>query len=229
MIRIFEVGGCVRDEILGIPSKDIDFAMEAPSFQAMKEYMESENFKIFLETPQYFTIRAKFPDSSNLVADFVLCRKESGYSNNRHPDLVQAGTIYDDLSRRDFTVNAIAKSLDSGEFLDPHNGIEDLKNKVLRTVGDPRDRFNEDSLRILRALRFSITKSLQIDPTIWEVLEEIEPETLASVSPERKREELTKMFKADSLTSIRLINKMPDRLQSAIFDSNLWLKATLEK
>lgn len=128
MIRIFEVGGCVRDEILGVPSKDIDFAMEAPSFQAMKEYMEAENFKIFLETPEYFTIRAKFPNSS-LVADFVLCRKEFGYSNNRHPDLVEVGTIYDDLSRRDFTINAIAKSLDSGEFLDPHNGIDDLKIK----------------------------------------------------------------------------------------------------
>lgn len=228
MIRIFEVGGCVRDEILGVPSNDVDFAMEAPSFQAMKDYMESKNFKIFLETPEFFTIRARFP-TNNLVADFVLCRKESGYSNNRHPDLVEPGTIYDDLSRRDFTINAIAKSLESGEFLDPHNGIEDLKNRILRTVGDPRDRFNEDSLRILRALRFSITKSLVIDPSIWQALKYFNPEILASVSTERKREELTKMFKADSLASIRLINKLPDGLQSAIFENNLWLKATLEK
>lgn len=227
-MKLFQVGGCVRDELLGVPSKDIDFAVEAPSFMAMKEEMISRGFGVFQESPQFFTIRAKFPDSK-LVADFVMCRKESGFSNGRHPDQVEAGTIHDDLARRDFTVNAIAKCVESGELIDPHNGVQDLKDKQLRAVGKAQERFREDALRCLRALRFSITKELEIHPEVWRAFDLPElPSLLSSVSVERKREELGKAFAADSLRAMRLLMALPPALQEAIFaDKSLWLKPTL--
>lgn len=164
-----------------------------------------------------------------MVADFVLCRKESGSTDSRHPDLVEPGTIFDDLQRRDFTMNAIAECDETGNIIDPHGGILDLRQKLLRAVGNAEDRFNEDSLRILRAIRFSITKDLTIHTDIWQAFEKIDPRKLASVSTDRKREELNKMFAADSLKSLRLIGELPDELQDAIFsDGKVWLKATTE-
>jgi tRNA nucleotidyltransferase (CCA-adding enzyme) len=227
-MKLFEVGGCVRDELLGMPSKDIDFAVEAPSFMAMREEMIRRGFSIFQESPQFLTIRAKFPNQ-RLVADFVLCRKESGFSNGRHPDHVEPGTIYDDLARRDFTINAIAKCVESGTIIDPHNGVQDLKNKQLRAVGNAQERFSEDALRCLRALRFSITKDLEIHPEVWRAFDLPElPSLLSSVSVERKREELGKAFAADSLRAMRLLMGLSPALQEAIFaDGNLWLKPTL--
>lgn len=228
MLKIFEVGGCVRDALLGIPSKDIDFAVEAESFESMEKEFESRGFRVFQRNPQFFTIRAKFPDK-NLVADFVLCRRDVG-GDGRHPEAVVAGTIFDDLSRRDFTVNAIARD-EQGRLIDPHNGVADLKNQLIRCVGDPNRRFEEDALRVLRALRFSITKNFQIDASIWKAFNnEKLPVLMQKVSTERKREELEKMFKADSLRSIDLIASLPTDLKAAIFvDVGLWLKPTLEK
>lgn len=227
MIKLFEVGGCVRDSLLRLPSKDIDYAVEAPGFEEMRQEMIQRGFKIFQENPEFFVIRAKFPDFK-LVADFVLCRKESGFSDARHPDKVEAGSIFDDLARRDFTVNAIAKCVESGELIDPHGGIADLKSRTLRAVGNPEDRFNEDALRILRALRFSISKELNIHKDIWQAFNTVDPNLLAAVSPERKREELNKMFASDSLKSVRLIAELPATLQDSIFSDGVWLKATME-
>ena len=112
-MKIYQVGGSVRDEFLNIKSKDIDYAVEADSFGDMRKYMIDNGYNIFLETPQYFTIRAKFPDShecNHLVADFALCRIDGQYSDGRRPDKVHRATIHEDLSRRDFTINAIAKT-----------------------------------------------------------------------------------------------------------------------
>lgn len=227
-MKIFEVGGCVRDSLLGVESKDIDFAVEAASFDAMRQEMGRRGFKIFQEHPRFFVIRAKFPES-NLVADFVLCRRESKSSNNRHPDQVEPGSIFDDLARRDFTINAIARCVESGDLIDPHGGQKDLKKRILRAVGSPIERFTEDALRILRALRFSISKEMEIHTSIWEAFEAFPPDLLCSVSAERKREELQKMFAADSLESIDLLGKLPKSLRQAIFSDGIWLKATMEK
>lgn len=225
---MYEVGGCVRDSLLGIPSKDIDYAVEAESYSEMRRELKEQKFKIFLETPQFLTIRAKFPDSK-LVADFVLCRKEYKYSDSRHPDLVEPGSIYDDLDRRDFTVNAIAKCVMTGAIIDPHNGVRDLKNDLLKAVRNPTERFNEDALRVLRALRFSITKDLVIEENTWAAIVEFNPSKLASVSTDRKREELNKMFSVSPLKSMELILKLPRPLQNAIFsEGQIWLKATTE-
>jgi tRNA nucleotidyltransferase (CCA-adding enzyme) len=227
MFNIYEVGGCVRDGILGLQSKDIDYAVETSSFSQMREEMLAQRFKIFLESPQFLTIRAKFPDSK-LVADFVLCRKESAYTNGRHPDLVEPGTINEDLARRDFTVNAIAKCIKTGKLIDPHNGVTDLKNGILRAVRNPDERFSEDGLRVLRALRFCITKNLEIEHNTWMAIHRFNPSLLNAVSTDRKREELNKMFCTDSIKSMELILDLPRPLQEAIFSDGIWLKATTE-
>lgn len=232
--NFFEVGGCVRDALLGVQSKDIDFAVEAPSFQAMKEFFTAQGFQIFLETPEHQTLRAKFPKghpNEGMVADFVLCRKESGYSDGRHPDEVQPGSIFDDLARRDFTVNAIARNLATGELLDPHNGQQDLADRVLRCVGSAKKQIAEDPLRALRAVRLSLTKGLRLHEDVVAALHDPElPGRLASVSTDRKREELAKAFKANTLAAFRLIASLPPALQEAIFaDSALWLKPTTEQ
>jgi tRNA nucleotidyltransferase/poly(A) polymerase len=202
-MRLFQVGGCVRDELLGLSAKDIDFAVEAASFEVMKEEMSRRGFIVFQARPEFLTLRAKFP-GGKLVADFVLCRTESGFTDSRHPDRVERASIRADLERRDFTVNAIAKCVESGEIIDPHGGQEDLRNKRLRAVGCAKTRLREDALRCLRALRFSVTIGLEIDPDLWEAFTIPDlPLLLESVSVDRKREELGKAFSADSLMAMR--------------------------
>src|SRR4051812_36297006 len=118
-VHLYEVGGHVRDSLLGIKSKDIDFAVEAESFMELFNWLNAQKFDIFLITEEYGTIRARFPKghvNAGLTADFVLCRKDGNYSDGRRPDSVSPGTIFDDLARRDFTVNAMARDLETGEL-----------------------------------------------------------------------------------------------------------------
>lgn len=214
-IRFFEVGGCVRDEIMGIRSKDIDFAVEADSFDAMRAHLESEGFTIFVETPEFLTIRAHFPsghlEHGRTTADFVLCRKERGSLNGRHPEHVEHGTILDDLARRDFTVNAIARRLsdevDNGEILDPHNGRADIATRTLRFVGDPFERIDEDALRVLRAVRFHVTKGFEFAAETAAALTAFEHAKLAAVSTERVKDELEKCFRTDTILTMRTLDR----------------------
>ena len=239
-MRLFEVGGCVRDGILGIPTKDIDFAveMDAPAlvaekaFEKMVRALKAEGFVVFLETPEFFTMRARFPKGhvhEKLVADFVLCRKDGPTADGRRPEWVEAGSLADDLRRRDFTMNAIAKAED-GSLIDPHGGLADIEAKVVRFVGDPMERLREDGLRAMRALRFSITKGFSFAPETLEALtDERLPALLAGVSKERMREELDKMFRVDTIGSLELLTHVmrPEFLE-VVFDRNLRLKPTME-
>lgn len=203
--KFYLVGGAVRDEILGVKSKDFDYSVEAPSYQDMVNAIIERGGQIFLETPKFFTVRAKVPRLG--AADFVLCRKERDYTDNRHPDTVEVGTLYDDLSRRDFTMNAIAKD-ENGNYVDPFNGIKDVKNGIIKCVGNPLDRFKEDALRMLRALRFSVTKRMLLDGDIHYILKDnLIVNNLLNISVERIREELYKMFMFDTFASMRLLQK----------------------
>lgn len=238
-IKLYQVGGSVRDELLGFGSKDIDFAVEAESFDQMRDFLVEKNFDIFVETPQYFTIRARFPKhntfafgnlkTKGLTVDFALCRHDGLYSDHRRPDSVEVGTIFSDLKRRDFTVNAIAVDAD-GLRVDPHDGLADLAERRLRTVGDPLERFTEDPLRILRALRFSVTRDLRFTPDLENTLYlPTIPEMLQLVSKERVREELHKMFKNDTARTMRLFEVFP-AIRDEIFDGfNIWLEPTTAK
>lgn len=169
MVKYYKVGGCVRDEFLGVKSKDIDYAVEANSYEEMKVDLLLKGTIIWQERPEFFAIRGKHPEFGNV--DFTLCRKEGFYSDGRHPDSVEIGTIYDDLARRDFTVNAMAVLVSDdphqkNELIDPHGGLGDLNDNILRCVGDPYDRFSEDSVRILRAMRFHIVRGFKVDHLI---------------------------------------------------------------
>ncbi len=231
-IKIFEVGGHVRDGLLGIKSNDIDCAVEAPSFQAMHEFVEANTSKIFLVKEEFFTIRAMGHDK--LVKDFVLCRKDGSYSDGRRPDFVEPGTIFDDLARRDFTINAIARDVDTGELLDPFNGQKDLAAGTLRCVGSARERFDEDALRIVRAIRFCITKGFMPDEEIWTILHDfLWAEKLSSISTDRIRQELDKCFKFSTIRTIKFLNDIDsafiDVMFSELHGEEIWLKPTTEK
>lgn len=189
------VGGAVRDQLLGLSPKDFDYSVEAESYDAMKEDILARGGTIFLEKPEFFTIRAKV---NKIDADFVLARKEGDYSDGRRPDSVEIGTIDDDLARRDFTVNAMAR-LEDGTIYDPFNGQVDLALKRLVCVGNAHARFSEDYLRLLRAVRFSIVKGFELDNDIHDAL--CSPEILRGlykISKERIREELVKCFAHDT-------------------------------
>jgi tRNA nucleotidyltransferase/poly(A) polymerase len=244
MPQLFKVGGCVRDEILGIDSKDIDFTFVVDDlrlsvedgFASMYKWMSDRGFQIFLSTPECFTIRAKFPKNDpneGLVADFVMARKEIGYMEGTRRPILALGTLEDDLVRRDFTLNALAVSED-GDLIDLFEGQKDLANRLLRTPLPAKQTMMDDPLRIMRALRFKITKGFSISDEIW--LAMMQPEILdklrTTVSAERIREELFKMMKHDTVATLRLLNLVDSKsipgFMDLVFDRGLWLKPTFE-
>jgi tRNA nucleotidyltransferase/poly(A) polymerase len=230
-VHLYEVGGHVRDSLLGIKSKDIDFAVECRNYTEMWNYLVVNGFDIFLENQEYFTIRARFPKhhvNGGMTADFVMCRRDGEYLDGRHPDSVSPGIIFDDLARRDFTVNAMARDLETGELIDPWGGQGDLNLKCLRAVGNAEDRFREDSLRAIRAMRFWITKGLWPDKEIWDTFRsDWLPELVANISRERIREELNKCLKHNTVQTFITVNALGIDMINAIFRDGLRLDATL--
>ena len=256
MFKFYEVGGKIRDELLGLTNKDVDY-VAVPSeellrnieeaqclvdgiypnttnavFTMLESHLREEGFEIFLVTPDCYTIRAKFPEGYKYqgVADFVMARKEVGYVPGTRTPIVEPGNLYDDLSRRDFTVNALAKDPDTGEIIDYFGGKEDITKRLLRTPLDPYITFDDDPLRILRGIRFAITKRFDISYTTWSAIKAYDYESKMSVvSEERIREELVKCFKCDTLLTLEFLNRIP-QLRDYIFkNTNLWLKPTSEK
>lgn len=241
MFQFAEVGGAVRDKFLGLESKDVDFVAVPTqqfdtvenAFIALSNHLKGEKFKVFLETPQFFTIRAQVPDGHPLkertnVADFVLARKDSKNSDGRRPDFVLPGTLMDDLERRDFTINAMA--IMDGKLIDPFGGREDINNRLLKFVGNPHDRIKEDGLRVMRALRFSITKGFDIDPDAWNVINSaFGAAMLRKVSTERIRDELEKMFMHDSFSSMKILLELNEPFRWDIFGRGIRLMPTLKK
>lgn len=255
--KFYEVGGKIRDELLGLKSKDVDYVavpseellkalnalnsdellgeketnMVSVVFNALQQELEIGGFKIFLVTPDCYTIRAQFPEGHKYkgVADFVIARKEVGYIPGTRTPIVEPGNLYDDLARRDFTVNAMAKDPDTGEIIDYFNGRKDLEKRVLKTPLETIKTLNDDPLRILRGIRFKITKDFlltsELDSAIYYYPYE---EKMYVVSEERIREELNKCFKHDTLKTLEELNNYPD-LQEYIFSrTKLWLKPTSE-
>ena len=241
MFQLFEVGGAVRDKFLGVDSKDVDFVVvmndhnvdASTAFSQMQSQLESQGFQVFLSNPEFFTLRAQVPKDSPLknrtnVADFVMARKDGPSSNGRHPDWVLPGTLLDDLSRRDFTVNAMALDM-NGDLQDPFDGMSDLKENKLRFVGDAQQRVKEDGLRVLRALRFSLTKNLTLSTDVTDLFDVLDfDDALRSVSTDRLRDELSKMFNHSTMGTLNLLNQFPD-LTSAMFSRpDLKLQPTMK-
>ena len=213
------VGGAVRDAFMGVRSKDWDFTVEAPSFDALVEAVEQHG-EVFKVSPETFTVRAKV-DGMDL--DFVMARKDGPYSDGRRPDWVEPGTLEQDLSRRDFTVNALAKSED-GTIIDLFDGQFHLGKRLLVAVGEPRDRFLEDALRVFRAVRFAITKDFTISSDTRQAIHNLSVlDKVEEVSVERIREELHRCFAHDTTrTMTTLVNDFPELL-GVMARKGIWL------
>ena len=244
MPQIYEVGGCVRDEIIGVHTNDIDFTFVLDNtdqtvdegWDEMLTHLKTEGFKIFLETKDCFTVRAKFPKghvNEGLVADFVMARKEVGYILGTRKPILELGTLEDDLRRRDFTLNALAKDLD-GTIVDLFEGKKHLEEGILVTPLNPIKTFFDDPLRMIRALRFSITKGFEIDPEVWDAM--FEPGLIEHlknvVSKERIQGEVYKMMKHDTVSTLRLlakIDKIEPKLLEVMFGGDIWLLPSTKK
>lgn len=154
----YAVGGCVRDSLLGLAPQDFDLCTAATPEQIQNVF---RHHRLVLAGVKHGTVGVV---CSQGVVEITTFRAEGGYDDCRHPGWVKfVPTIEEDLARRDFTVNAMAWSPTRG-FADPFGGQEDLQNHTLRAVGDPVHRFQEDALRILRGVRFSVKYGLEPDP-----------------------------------------------------------------
>lgn len=241
--KFYEVGGKIRDELLGLKSKDVDYVAiptdelfkygytAEQMFTVLLDYLHSQKFEVFLVTEDCYTIRAKFPEGYKYqgVADFVMARKEVGYVPGTRTPIVKPGNLFDDLLRRDFTINAMAKDPDTGEIIDYFNGRYHIGSKKLITPLDPIITFDDDPLRILRGIRFCITKGFTFGESEFEAIWYYDYNSKMSVvSTDRIREELLKCFKYDTLRTISALKRFPN-LQDYVFTkTNIWLKPTTE-
>ncbi|HNQ97005.1 MAG TPA: CCA tRNA nucleotidyltransferase [Treponemataceae bacterium] len=188
--QVYLVGGAVRDYFLGKKAEDWDIATDAKAEEV------ATLFKRIIPTGiEHGTVTIPFRGH---MIECTTFRIETGYTDSRHPDSVSfTATITEDLSRRDFTMNAIAAALPTGEIVDPFDGRKDITKRIIRTVGDPHTRFSEDGLRPLRAIRFSAQTGFTIEgPT----LEAISPSIpiIKTVARERIRDELSKLLTSDN-------------------------------
>ena len=190
----FIVGGCVRDLILGKEPKDWDVTTNATPDKIMAIFPDT-----FYEN-DFGTVGVKNKDSvveEMRVIEVTPYRLEGAYTDNRHPDsVIFSHKIDDDLKRRDFTINSMAYSVSKNEMVDLYNGQMDLKDKMIRTVGDPLARFSEDGLRILRAIRFLSELNFEIEPNTEKAILE-NAHLLTNISRERVRDEFTKIVMSD--------------------------------
>lgn len=147
----YAVGGCVRDLLLGKKPEDWDIATSAKPEKIQKIFPES----FYENTFGTVTVENREDDDNITNIEITTFRAEADYQDKRHPEKVEfVEDLEQDLARRDFTINAIALKKD-GELIDPHHGQKDLKERLIRAVGKAEDRFAEDALRMLRAIRFS--------------------------------------------------------------------------
>ena len=190
----FIVGGCVRDLLMNKKPKDWDITTNAKP---------EEIQKIF---PKSFYAN-KFGTVTVNDVEITTYRIDEKYSDKRHPDKIRfARTIEEDLARRDFTINAVAMGLDK-KLIDLFQGKKDLKNKIIRTVGKPEERFNEDALRMLRAARFATTLGFKIEPKTLKAMEK-NAGWIQAISKERIKDELMKILEAEKPTEgIELLRK----------------------
>lgn len=183
----YAVGGCVRDAVLGLAPHDYDLCTAAAP-EAIKQVFSHR--PLVLAGEKHGTVGV-ITDQG--VVEITAFRTEGSYRDSRHPDWVRfVDSVEGDLARRDFTVNAMAWSPTRG-FADPFGGREDLKNGVLRAVGDPATRFQEDALRILRGLRFSLRYRLTPEPATEQAMFSLAPR-LDSLARERVFDELCKLI-----------------------------------
>lgn len=194
----FLVGGAVRDLLMGAQPGDLDLATDATPQQVATLFR-----RVIPTGIAHGTVTILFQGRQYEVTTF---RTETAYSDGRRPDSVTfASTIDEDLSRRDFTINGIALDLNDGHVVDPFRGRDDIHRRVVRAIGVPDERFSEDALRLLRAIRFAVKLDFTIDKNTLAGIRNAAP-TISRVSAERVRDELTRMIQSpDPRRALRLL------------------------
>ncbi|MBQ7364185.1 MAG: hypothetical protein IJW46_01155 [Clostridia bacterium] len=183
----YAVGGCVRDMLRGDAVHDYDITTNATPYEMKTVFCDLHVIDTGI---QHGTVTVVYQD---ITYEITTYRVESGYSDSRHPDRVEfSRSLSDDLCRRDFTINAMALS-EEGEVVDLYDGKGDLARRVIRCVGDPKERFSEDALRILRALRFASVLDFTIDEAT-EAAAFLLADRLKAISVERVATELNKLL-----------------------------------
>lgn len=195
--KMYRVGGYVRDSFLGIKSKDVDYVVTNVRFEHLKDALLNITDKV---------ISTEVGDSMNVIKvplgdgepyDFAIPRKDIYGNSGNHTDLITIGdpsmSVEDDLSRRDCCLNAIAQDVETNEIIDPFNGIKDINYGIIRAVGNPKDRFIEDALRMLRVIQFSVRFDFPIEAETFKAIKD-NVFLLKNITGERIDGELVKAF-----------------------------------
>lgn len=193
----YTVGGSVRDMIMNRPTKNWDFTTNATPTEILKVFKEGFYNNIF------GTVGV--PQESGEIYEITTYRTEESYTNRRHPDIVKWGKdLREDLARRDFTINALA--FEGKKLIDPFQGQKDIENKIIRAVGEPQKRFQEDALRLLRAIRIASEIGFLIEEKTFAAIKK-NASLIKKISGERIREEIFKIlatsFPADGFSLLR--------------------------
>ena len=201
----YAVGGCVRDFILGREPYDWDITTNARPdeiqkiFSSFAKATEDEQKTVYENEFGTVGLKTGSNDPKLKIIEITTYRVEEKYSDKRHPDVVKfTKKLEEDLSRRDFTINAIA--YDGKKFIDPFGGEKDIENKIIRAVGNPDERFNEDALRLMRAARFAVQLNFAIEPKTYEAIRKNSGDIVA-ISKERVRDELIKIINTENAMS----------------------------
>lgn len=201
--KLYIVGGAVRDYLLGINNEDYDFTTDAEPEQVISMFRKTIPTGI-----KHGTVTVLFQNESFEVTTF---RSEDEYLDGRHPSKVNfVRSLEEDLKRRDFTINALAADTKNGKIIDYHEGLLDLKNGLIKAIGNPIERFQEDGLRTMRACRFVSKLDFSLDENTFLAMKEMK-DNIKNVSFERIREELYKLLKG----------KAPKRGLQLLFDSGI--------
>ena len=201
--KAYFVGGCVRDLLMGLTPKDYDIATDAEPENVNRIFPKARGFG------KRFGVSIVPTSEGNVeVAAF---RKDGFYYDHRRPAWVEYAGVADDAVRRDFTLNALYYDPVTDETIDLVDGLSDLKARILRMIGDPFERFDEDWLRILRAVRFAARFALRFDPCTWDALHSLTP-MVTGISAERRTEEVRLMLRGAN----------PGRAIGLLISSGLW-------
>ena len=187
--EIYIVGGAVRDILMGRATNDWDFTTNATPEEILKVVPGG------LYNNEFGTVFTPNPDNKERPHEITTFRKEEGYQDFRHPDKITWGkSLEEDLARREATISAMAMS-PKYEIIDPYHGQEDLKNKIFRAVGDPNERYHEDALRMIRAIRISAQLGFTIEEKTLEAIKK-NATLIGKIAKERVKEELFKLLKS---------------------------------
>ena len=190
--KAYAVGGCIRDLLIGQEPKDWDITTKAQPEEIQKIFPDN-----FYENKfGTVTVKTKSKKENLKEIEITTYRTEQTYTDKRHPDKICfTSDVEDDLTRRDFTINALALNK-KGDLLDLFNGQKDLENKTIKAVGDAKERFNEDALRMLRAIRLAVELNFKIEPKTLKAIQE-NASWLQAIAKERIRDEFIKMIMSD--------------------------------